>query len=211
MAPMPSLEPSAPDAALAEDAALLERHGSRLLALARTSIAWRLREGALMACEVADHPPELRARRAVFVTLIEQGRLRGCVGTPVAWRTLVEDVVDNAAAAAVEDMRFEPLEAAGLERVAIALSMLSPPTALRAASEEALIAQLVPGRDGLVLSEGARKALFLPQVWRQLPRPRDFLAQLKAKAGLPQHHWSPSLEFQRFSSTSVAEPGAAGH
>jgi AmmeMemoRadiSam system protein A len=209
---MSSPEPTLSDAAAArEDAALLARHGAVLLALARASIAWHLAEGTRMACPLRDQPPELLARRAVFVTLSEEGRLRGCVGTPVAWRPLLADVVDNAAAAAVQDKRFEPLESAKLQDVAIALSLLSPPTPLPAAGEAALLAALVPGRDGLILSEGGCKAIFLPQVWEHFAQPCQFLAQLKLKAGLPEDHWSPRLAFQRFTSTSVAEPGAARH
>lgn len=212
MAPMSLPEPVLSDAvAVCEDAVLLARHGASLLALARRSIAWHLAEGTTMAYPLSGQPRELRARRAAFVTLSADGRLRGCVGTPVAWRPLVEDVIDNAAAAAVKDMRFAPLALAELEHVAIALSLLSPPTPLPAASEAALIAELVPGRDGLILSEGTCKAIFLPQVWEHLAEPRQFLAQLKLKAGLPENHWSRYLAFQRFTSTSVAEAGAAGH
>ncbi|HXM71266.1 MAG TPA: AmmeMemoRadiSam system protein A [Thermoanaerobaculia bacterium] len=206
--PEPFLSDAAADR---DDAALLARHGAALLALARRSIAWHLAEGTTMACALGAQPRELRARRAAFVTLSAEGRLRGCVGTPVAWRPLVEDVIDNAAAAAVKDMRFEPLALAELEHVAIALSLLSPPAPLPAENEEALIAELVPGRDGLILSEGTCKAIFLPQVWEHLAQPRQFLAQLKLKAGLPENHWSPRLAFQRFTSTSVAEPGVGRH
>ena len=210
MALMFSPEPADGTALSANAEALLERHGARLLALARASIASRLGDGATMAFAMQDMPSELKAPGAVFVTLTEQGRLRGCVGTPAAWRPLVEDVIDNAAAAALEDFRFAPLAAEALGRIAIALSLLSPPSPLFAGSEAELIATLVPGRDGLILSEGGRKALFLPQVWEQLPEPRDFLGQLRRKAGLGERHWSSTLAFQRFTTASVAEPGA-GH
>ncbi|MFI4985927.1 MAG: AmmeMemoRadiSam system protein A [Alphaproteobacteria bacterium] len=205
---MSSLERAAPMKDVPGDAALLERHGRQLLALARASIACRLATGRALACDARAHPPELRAERAVFVTLSEAGRLRGCIGTPLAWRPLVVDVADNAAAAAMEDRRFHPLAANELAGVAIALSLLSPPEPLSAASETALLAQLVPGTDGLILEADARTALFLPQVWQHLPQPRDFLAELKAKAGLPRDRWSPSFAFRRFTSTSVVEVGA---
>ncbi len=208
MALMSSPELAAPTREAPGDAALLARHGGRLLALARASIAWRLERGMPLPCDADAHPPELRAARAVFVTLTAAGRLRGCVGTPAAWRPLVEDVADNAAAAALEDMRFPPLAAGELGGVAIALSLLSPAEPLRAESEEALLALLIPGIHGLILHAGEARALFLPQVWRHLPRPRDFLAELKAKAGLAKDRWSPAFAFQRFTSASVAEPGA---
>ena len=210
MAPMSSPELALPAREMGGDAALLARHGRPLLALARASIAWRLETGTPLPCDLGAHPPELRETRAVFVTLAAAGQLRGCVGTPAAWRPLVEDVVDNAAAAALKDRRFEPLAAAELARVAIALSLLSAPTPLPARSEAELLDVLVPGRDGLILSDGRLRAIFLPQVWEHLAEPRKFLGQLKLKAGLAEDHWSPRLAFQRFTSTTVAEPGA-GH
>jgi AmmeMemoRadiSam system protein A len=209
MAPMSLPEPTSEKVAgHAPDAALLAAHGERLLALARASIAWRLREGARFGVDLAEHPPELQAQRAVFVTLSQDGRLRGCVGSALAWRPLVTDVAENAAAAALEDWRFAPLAAHELEEIGIALSLLSAPLPLEAASESELLARLEPGIDGLILREGQRQALFLPQVWQQLAEPREFLAQLKAKAGLPGDYWSSRIEFRRFTSSSVAEPGA---
>jgi len=210
MAAMSSTEVAFAPLDAMDDEALLARHGTALLALARASIAWQLAEGAAMACALHDQPAELRQPRAVFVTLSVSGRLRGCVGTPVAWRPLVEDVVDNAAAAAFQDGRFQPLTRSELEGVSIALSLLSAPVPLPAASEAELLDALVPGRDGLILSAGRCRAIFLPQVWEHLAEPRAFLGQLKLKAGLAEHHWSRSFAFQRFTSTSVAEAGA-GH
>jgi len=204
MAPMFSPEPRPEESA----GALLARHGALLLSLARASIASRLSDETVMAYETDGLAPELTAPGAVFVTLTEAGQLRGCIGTAVAWRPLVEDVIGNAAASALEDARFAPLSRGELGRIAIALSLLSPPEPLAAASEAALLAALVPGRDGLILSEGRRKSLFLPQVWEHLPEPRDFVAQLKRKAGLAELHWSTTLAFHRFTAASVEEPGA---
>jgi pyruvate formate lyase activating enzyme len=88
----------------------------------------------------------------------------------------------NARAAAFEDPRFAPLEAhewAGLE---VEVSLIVPPEPLPAADENEALRILRPG-DGLVLGYGKQQATFLPQVWEQLPDPRDFLAALKLKAG----------------------------
>lgn len=208
---MSSTEPTVAALEPESDAALLARHGMLLLGLARESIAWRLKMTSVLPIEPTAFPPALRLRRATFVTLIEQGRLRGCVGTPLAWRTLVEDVVDNAASAAFADARFPVLKDGELGGIAIALSVLSPPEPVAAPSEVALFAALEPGVHGLLMRAGERQSLFLPQVWRQLPEPRDFLAQLKIKAGLPPDYWAPTLEFQRFTSASVGEPGSAEH
>jgi AMMECR1 domain-containing protein len=60
------------------------------------------------------------------------------------------------------------------------------------------LARLRPGIDGLVLSYGRRRATFLPQVWESLPEPRQFIAQLKLKAGLPADFWHAEIRLARY-------------
>lgn len=158
-----------------------------------------------MRVDPSDYPAELGARRAVFVTLKEAGDLRGCVGTLDPWRSLVEDVTQNAAAAATEDFRFSPLTIEELSTIAVSLSLLGMPSPLAVNSERELLVALRPGVDGLILREGERRALFLPQVWEHLSDPSSFVAQLKQKAGLSPAYWSSTIAFQRFESTSIAE------
>ena len=49
-----------------------------------------------------------------------------------------------------------------------------------------------------VLPVGAQRSTFLPQVWESLPESRQFLAQLKIKAGLPADFWSPEVKLWRY-------------
>ncbi len=67
---------------------------------------------------VAEYP-ELAAKRAVFVTLKKNGALRGCIGSILPTRPLIEDVMENARAAAFRDTRFPPLQPEELEEVNI--------------------------------------------------------------------------------------------
>jgi AmmeMemoRadiSam system protein A len=203
--------PASPAAATADEAdrALMERQGVRLLRLARDSIAYRLATGRTREAEASEYPNELREPRAAFVTLSEAHRLRGCVGTPKAWRPLVIDVIANAAAAAIADPRFAPMTPAELPGIAIEISLLGPLEPIEARDADELIAALDPGRHGLILSEGERQALFLPKVWELLPDPQSFLARLREKAGLRADHWSPRLELHRFTTLSIAESARA--
>ncbi|HYB08940.1 MAG TPA: AmmeMemoRadiSam system protein A [Alphaproteobacteria bacterium] len=191
--------------ATSDDVALLARHGRALLSLARASIAWRLRAGSSLALDPAHYADEIQVNRAAFATLKKNGELRGCVGTMNAWRPLVTDVAENAAAAALEDRRFPPVVVAELPALEIAISILTAPSPIQAGTEAELIAQLRPGIDGLILRDSKHHALFLPQVWTQLDDPQAFLAHLKAKAGLAEEYWSPALTFERFTSHSIAE------
>ena len=167
--------------------------GHTLLGLARQAIAARL--GLAPPPRV---PENLQAPGATFVTLTENGALRGCIGSLEARRPLGEDVIANACAAAFEDPRFLPLTRAEWPQVRLEVSLLSPPEAISCRDEADLLDQLRPGVDGLILAEGGRRATFLPQVWEQLPEPHRFLDHLRAKAGLPAGYWSPHLRFWRY-------------
>ncbi|MDX1593571.1 MAG: AmmeMemoRadiSam system protein A [Gammaproteobacteria bacterium] len=174
----------------------LERR--ELLALARASIAHGLAHGEPLRPDPEGYPEILLARRACFVTLHLDGLLRGCIGSLEARRPLVEDVAGNAYAAAFRDPRFPPVTEDEAPRLELEISVLSPPEPMRCGSEAELLAQLRPGVDGLVLADLGRSGTFLPSVWEQLPEPRDFLAHLKRKAGLPADYWSASLTVSRY-------------
>ena len=74
--------------------------------------------------------PALAQQRATFVTLSLDGRLRGCIGSLVAHRTLLDDLIHNAKSAAFEDPRFYPLSPEEFKKVVIGISLLSPPEPL---------------------------------------------------------------------------------
>ena len=83
-----------------------------------------------------------------------------------------------------------------LPALAAAAALVLVPLTVR--SGEALLAQLRPGEDGLIIFSGCRSATFLPQVWEQLPEPQQFLAALKHKAGLPTNREVAGLMAARY-------------
>ncbi|MGE5514398.1 MAG: AmmeMemoRadiSam system protein B [Bacteroidota bacterium] len=186
--------------ALYEPEDKLDGIGPRLVELAWSSIRARLAGGAVAP---PSEPPIFTRPGACFVTLKLNGQLRGCIGSPQAWRPLGEDVVDNAAKAAFGDPRFAPLSADELDGLSLSVSVLTPPVPMRFTSESDLLSQLRPRIDGLIIEDGGRRALFLPAVWEQLPDAAEFLAHLKAKAGMPIDHWSPHFKASRFQAVEV--------
>ena len=177
-------------------------HKQQLLQLAGESIKKGLC-GDTLAVRAADFPEPLRALRATFVTLHVEAQLRGCIGMLEARRTLVEDVVSNAYGAAFRDPRFSALTWLEYERLDVHISVLSPPEPVEFSSEEDLLAQLRPRVDGLIIEEGFSRGTFLPSVWEQLPDPREFLRQLKRKAGLRPDYWSGRIRVQRYTTESI--------
>jgi AMMECR1 domain-containing protein len=67
------------------------------------------------------------------------------------------------------------------------------------------LAQLCPGIDGIVFEFGRHRSTFLPQVWEQLPSPREFMSHLKLKAGLPEDFWSTGVILSRYTVTKFIE------
>ncbi len=139
---------------------------------------------------------------AVFVTLNKSGQLRGCIGSLEAYRSLSEDVAENAFAAAFRDYRFNPLAADELSQLDISLSVLTEPELMAFSSEQDLISQLQPGVDGMILTEGSHRGTFLPSVWEYYPAPDAFLSHLKMKAGLPADYWSDTIKIERYKTVS---------
>jgi AmmeMemoRadiSam system protein A len=179
-------------------------HGATLLPIARAAIARAL--GRHYAASEA--APWLQEPGACFVTLTQQGALRGCIGSLEAHRALLADVKANAVAAALHDPRFAPLSAQELSHTKIEVSLLSPMQALTFASEAEALAQLRPGLDGVLFEFGARRSTFLPQVWEQLPGVEAFMAQLKRKAGLPASFWAEEVRLQRYTVSKYKESEA---
>jgi AmmeMemoRadiSam system protein B/AmmeMemoRadiSam system protein A len=174
----------------AHDAAL----GSALLARARNAIADAL--GLPLGHEPGH--ASLSAAGAVFVTLHHRGELRGCVGTLEALRPLADEVRIRALDAAFRDERFEPVQAFEFDELEIEVSLLEPAVPLTASSEADAHRAIRPGVDGVTLEWRGLRATFLPQVWEQLPRPREFLAALKRKAGLPADFWAVDLRLSSY-------------
>jgi AmmeMemoRadiSam system protein A len=170
-----------------------------LLTLARDSIRYGLEQGRPIAVDEACHDSFLRQDGACFVTLHLHKRLRGCIGSLQAYRSLLKDVSENAYAAAFRDPRFSPLTVPEFTDIELDISVLTSPVAMSFTSEQDLLRQLRPGEDGLILSAGSRRGTFLPSVWEQLPTPREFLQHLKLKAGLVVDEWPADIHVSRYS------------
>lgn len=142
---------------------------------------------------------------ASFVTLELDGILRGCIGSIIAHRPLIQDLIKNAHAAAFSDPRFPALTLNEYNKISISVSLLSKPVRLEFENERELLEELTPAVDGLIIRDGNYQSVFLPDVWEQLPDRKEFLEQLKLKAGLPKDYFSESLEAFKFKTTRITQ------
>jgi uncharacterized protein len=179
--------------------------GTLLAQLAAAAVGARLTGRTGSPIEL---PAALVEPGASFVTLERQGALRGCVGTLEAIRPLYDDVQRNAIRA-MRDPRLPPVTVDDWPDLDVKVSVLSAPEPMPAASRAELLADLRPGVDGLILTDGRRRSTFLPAVWAKLPDPDRFLDALLDKGGFVG--WSEELVARRYTSSEFrdAAPRAA--
>ncbi len=172
-----------------------------LLPIARASIGSRLQ----IPLHADERAAWLDEPGACFVTLTQNGQLRGCIGSLQAHQSLLADLKKNAVSAAFSDPRFSPLCPDEFAGTSIEISLVGAASAMEFHNEANALSQLKPGVDGVILEFSRYRSTFLPQVWEQLPEPDQFIAHLKRKAGLPENFWHPEIRLARYSVTKFSE------
>ncbi|MEK6733288.1 MAG: AmmeMemoRadiSam system protein B [Candidatus Omnitrophota bacterium] len=143
----------------------------------------------------------LKENCGAFVTLKENGQLRGCIGYIQAVKPLFETVKDVAKSAAVNDYRFNPVTQEELGKLEYEISVLTPLKRIKDINE------IEVGKHGLVMKRGFDSGLLLPQVATEYNWDREtFLKETCRKAGLPQDAWKDkSTEIYTFSAEVFGE------
>lgn len=179
-----------------------------LLASARHALAEAL---GVPAAPVGPAPldPWLDEPARLFVSWHQGERLVGCIGTLEPDRSLRDAVRYFAVQAGLHDPRTPTPRPDELPRLHASISVLTPPEPMDEQGLEAITAALVPGRDGLVLRDDARRAVFLPVVWESLPEPSQFVAALCRKAGIDAACRGPCVRGERFVAIEFHEPDPA--
>jgi AmmeMemoRadiSam system protein A len=190
---------------------LTQDERAALLEIARAAVAVAVRAGPDGELRAAlERQPVVERRAAAFVTLTEDGELRGCVGHMDADTPVAESVVEAANWAALGDPRFPSVRAQELSRLHLEVSVLGP-----------LVRQADPSRwrlgiDGIVVERGMRRGLLLPEVGPMLGHDRTVMLDTACrKAGLPAGAWRDpgttlyAFRTDRFGGAAAAD-GAEG-
>jgi AmmeMemoRadiSam system protein A len=169
----------------------------QLLAIARAAIAGRLTGGALAPAVPAG---ALAQPGGAFVTVRCDRQLRGCIGSLEWDRAIAEVVARVAVSAASDDPRFPSVTADELLHLELEISLLGPLEAVAGADA------IEVGRHGVVIEEGWRRGLLLPQVAVEWGWDREtFLSQAAVKAGLPPDAWKTGAKIYRFEAEVFGE------
>ncbi|KAB2906961.1 MAG: AmmeMemoRadiSam system protein A [Ignavibacteriales bacterium] len=141
-----------------------------------------------------------------FVTLTEFGELRGCIGFIQGIEPLWKTVQEAAILAATEDPRFAPVTKREWRNISVEISVLSPPFDMESYDD------IVVGKHGLIVREGMRSGLLLPQVpVDHNMNKEEFLDALCRKAGLPPKLWTQKqLTLQAFTAEVFSEDDFSG-
>jgi uncharacterized protein (TIGR00296 family) len=176
--------------------ALSRDEGAAALALARSAVAHAVRN---KRCTPPSLPPIFEEKRGVFVTLKENGLLRGCIGLPYPVMSLSEGLIEAGGSAACEDPRFPPVSPEEVDRLEIEVTVLTTPQPLLGSPAQRPEMVKV-GIHGLIVKGYGMSGLLLPQVpvecgWSS----REFLAHTCLKAGLPPEAWkTPDIQVFTF-------------
>jgi AmmeMemoRadiSam system protein A len=169
----------------------------RLLVLARRCLEARVRR---QLAPPIDRGGGLYLLMGGFVTIHCGGDLRGCLGRLETDRAIADNVAHLAAIVSDSDPRFRPLGAAELAYTAIEISALTPEEEVRDVGE------IEVGRHGLIIEDGRRRGLLLPQVAVEHGWDREtFLEQTCLKAGLPTDAWRRGARIFRFEADVFGE------
>ena len=151
-------------------------------------------------------PPVFDENRGVFVTLHEDGALRGCIGYPQPVMPLGRAIVDSAINAGSRDPRFPGIRPGEQKRIELEVTILTKPEPYHEPKKR--LPELVQvGTDGLIVSKGPFSGLLLPQVAPEWGFDSlEFLSQTCVKAGLPPDAWlDEETKVQHFEAQIFAE------
>jgi AmmeMemoRadiSam system protein A len=201
----PSESLAAPDAAQPTPEFSLEQRRT-LLRIAHRAILSFLERQPFP--EPPPSSPRLSEPRGVFTTLYLPGdfhrQLRGCVGYAAPIAPLYRAVAETARAAAFDDSRFLPVTKEEAPMLEVSLSVLSRLFPIHPKAVEV-------GRHGLVISDGARRGLLLPQVPLENGWDREtFLEQTCRKAGLPLSAWRQAAIIEAFTAEVFGDAEVEG-
>ena len=163
--------------------------GKTLVKTARLAVTEYLKTGRKVPV-AEDVKSRFSYNSGVFVTLNSEEKLRGCIGFPTPDRKLYQSLVDAAIASATSDPRFPPVKYEELNEITFEVTVLAPPTVVKATDPLEYPKMIKVGRDGLIVKWEFGSGLLLPQVpieygWNE----EEFLGHTCEKAGAPQDYW----------------------
>ena len=162
-----------------------------LLKIARTTLEQYIRYNKTPEINASGFSETLKTPSGAFVTLKEDGTLRGCIGRFTAEEPLYQVIQQMAIASSTQDNRFPPVDPNEIGKISIEISVLSPMKKINSIDE------IVMGKHGIYIKKGTLSGTFLPQVATETGWSKeDFLGHCsRDKAGLGWNGWKDAEIF----------------
>jgi len=162
-----------------------------MLIIARKTIETYVREKRIPKDDPATYSEKLKVHAGAFVTLKEDGTLRGCIGRFTADIPLYKMIRQMAVASATEDNRFDPVKVNEIDQLEIEISVLSPMKKISSPDE------IIMGKHGIYIKKGYISGTFLPQVATETGwNVEEFLGHCaRDKAGIGWNGWKDAELF----------------
>ena len=156
-----------------------------LLRIARTTINLYIRERKTPPINAHGFSNAILTSSGAFVTLKENGELRGCIGRFTSEEPLYKVIQEMAIASSTQDTRFEPVSVHEIDKLEIEISVLSQMKKIHSIDE------IILGKHGIYIKQGYLSGTFLPQVATETGWSKeDFLGHCsRDKAGLGWNGW----------------------
>ena len=127
-------------------------------------LAWKSLESYIKTNKTIDIPPDtpaemLEQQAGAFVSIHENGALRGCIGTILPTTgSVAQEIIDNAVSAATRDPRFDPITPEELPWLEVNVDVLGEPEDIDSPEE------LDVRKYGVIVSSGMKRGLLLPDL-----------------------------------------------
>ncbi|MGA1978033.1 MAG: AmmeMemoRadiSam system protein B [Bacteroidales bacterium] len=141
-----------------QEMSFTENEKEMLFSIARNSIKSKLFDNKKYSIDESRIPEALKQQYGAFVTLKENGVLRGCIGRFVSSDPLYSVVQESALSSAFEDPRFSPLTKQEYDKIEVEITVLGPMKKINNINE------IVLGKHGIYIKKDFRSGTMLPQV-----------------------------------------------
>ena len=176
-----------------------------ILQIVEKSLLAAVKNNEVYSPERNNYNDVLFNKGASFITLEKNNHLRGCIGSLFPTNAIAKDLAQNTFSAAMNDSRFSSVKEDELKDITFKISLLTSFEKIEFKSYEDLLNQIRPKIDGLLIKDGERQGLFLPSVWKDIPSKKEFLTELKIKAGLSPSYWSDNIEIFKFRTVEISK------
>ncbi len=137
---------------------LTDEEKKALKEIAKTALYEAVVNNQKIALDESKLPDKFKLHLGAFVTLKENGMLKGCIGRFEPDEPLYKVIIDMAISASRYDTRFNPVTKEELDNIEIEISVLTPRKKVNS------IDDVVVGKHGIYVEYGSSNGTYLPQV-----------------------------------------------